>query len=75
VLCLDTNLSIGCGTEAGLLSGLRRPFDLGEAPLRSDRAPQRCLEVSRLRMPLCILISRSKTDLKEVQSQLQIQEE
>jgi hypothetical protein len=70
VVRLDTNLSIDYGTEAGLLSGLRRLFALGEAPLHSDRAMQRHLEVSRLLTPLC-MCPRIKTSVEEAQSQLQ----
>ena len=75
VVCLNTNLSIDYGTEAGLLSDLRHLCVLGEAPLHSDRAPQRHLEGCRLLTPLCVLVPRSKTGVEEVQLQLQIQEE
>lgn len=53
-VCLDTHLSTGSGTEAGHLSGSRRLFVRGEAPLRSGRAPQRRLVVSQLLTPLCV---------------------
>lgn len=67
-VCADTDLSIGFGTEAVLLPGSHRLVVRGEAPLRSDRAPQRHLAVSQLLTPLCV--PKIKTGVEEVRLQL-----